>query len=475
MTTTAEHAAEAKKLGGILETKTAELEAFTDLGVKVEEDANGEFKGLVINQEDAVKARALLGECTELKQAISDHENLAGLREFLNGSPGQQGSVQTHSGPGWDGTEYKTVGDKVTDSDSWKEWKETGFKDGKSRSIQLEGTSLFIERKRMAALGLEVKDIYTARGGQFTSPAFGHTDNHGIVQPNRRTQRVRDLLQVGTTTANLIEFIRVTGFTNGAAPVAQRADSGGVWVDDFTAAGTQFMLKPESDLEFTPDSTPVRLLAHTIRAHRTVLDDEPRLQGIIDSEMLYGLQLTEDAQLLTGDGTDGGLVGLLNTEGIQVYNQRTDGGTPGTGNVIERKSEAIRRSLTLVLLAYYESTGVVVSPLDWEDIELEKDRQGRPILVTNIAIGAQKQVWRMPVTDTPALAQGHFVTGAFGIGARVWDRMQASVDISTEDRDNFIRNAVTIRAEERLAIEVQRPESFVHGRFYGDINYTATS
>jgi HK97 family phage major capsid protein len=473
MTTATEHAAEAKKLGGILETKTAELDQFTDLGVKVEEGPNGEFKGLVINPEDAEKARKLLGECTELKQAIVDHETAAGLREFLNGSPGTLGNVAVQSGPGWDGTEYKTVGDKVTDSETWAEWKESGFKDGKSRSIQLEGTSLFIERKRMSMLGIEVKDIYTARGGQFTAPAFGHTDNHGIVQPARRSQRVRDLLQVGTTTANLIEFIRVTGFTNGAAPVSQRADGSGNWVDDFTGSGTQFMLKPESDLEFTPDSTPVRLLAHTIRAHRTVLDDEPRLQGIIDTEMLYGLQLSEDAQLLTGDGTDGGLIGLLNTEGIQVYNQRTNGGSPGVGAVTERKSEAIRRSLTLVLLAYYESTGVVVSPLDWEDIELEKDKDGRPILVTNIAMGAQKQVWRMPVTETPALAQGHFVTGAFGIGARVWDRMQASVDISTEDRDNFVRNAVTIRAEERLALEVQRPEAFVHGRFYGDIDYTA--
>ena len=48
---------------------------------------------------------------------------------------------------------------------------------------------------------------------------------------------------------------------------------------------------------------------------------------------------------------------------------------------------------------------------------------------------------------------------------QIFDRDDASVTISTEDRDNFVTNRVTLLAEERLALAVYRPESFVYGDF----------
>ena len=65
----------------------------------------------------------------------------------------------------------------------------------------------------------------------------------------------------------------------------------------------------------------------------------------------------------------------------------------------------------------------------------------------------------LPVIDTTAVEEGEFLVGNFQMAAMLWDREDAVVDISTEDRDNFIKNMVTIRAEERLALTVYRPSA----------------
>jgi len=195
----------------------------------------------------------------------------------------------------------------------------------------------------------------------------------------------------------------------------------------------------------------VRTIAHWEPAHRNALDDIAQLQGIVNNELLYGLRLAEDAQILNGTGTGEDILGVLNTPGIQGHTRA--GG--------DNYADAIRRAMTKSFLSYYEPTGVVVHPVDWEGIELLKSTTGQYLLATNVAIGATKQVWRLPVVDTPAMAEGTALVGAFGIGATMYDRMAANIRIAEQHADLFVRNAVVILAEERVALAVKRPESFV--------------
>ena len=293
-------------------------------------------------------------------------------------------------------------------------------------------------------------DIYSAMPTGDIATGFGTIERDSMVTPPTRTRRVRDLFPARTTTAAVIEYFRMLGFTtpettavNAASSVAQRD-------------GSDFALKPQSSFQFEGHQAPIRTLAHWEAAHRNVLADEPQLRSIIDNELLYGLRLQEDFQILNGDGNGENLLGILNTSGVQTYDH-TAGGVLATDNY----GDAIRRAATLAFLAYYEPSGVVVHPNDWEAMELTKNDQGSYLMAVSMQVGAEARIWRMPVIDTPAIDEGTALVGAFGTGAQIYDREQASIRISEQHSDFFVRNAIVVLAEERLALAVKRPESFV--------------
>lgn len=290
------------------------------------------------------------------------------------------------------------------------------------------------------------KDVYAGTPGtvgDFTAQAV---QRDPMIERNRRQRRVRDLFPVQQTTAATIEFFQVVGFTNNASTVGQR-----------NAGNTAFALKPQSSLSFSSQQSPVRTIANWEAVHRHVLDDEPALRGVINNELLYGLRLQEDVQILTGSGLGDDLLGILNTPGIQSYSWSAGETEP----VPDTMADSIRRAATLAYLAEYQPTGVVVHPFDWEKIELTKNTSGDYLLAVSIALGGEERVWRMPVIDTPAMPEGRALLGAFGIGAQIYDREEANIRVAEQHADFFVRNAIVVLAEERIGLATKRPESFV--------------
>ena len=74
-------------------------------------------------------------------------------------------------------------------------------------------------------------------------------------------------------------------------------------------------------------------------------------------------------------------------------------------------------------------------------------------------------LWGLPVVATNSIAAGTFLTGAFDMGATIWDRWDMAVEVSREHDDFFTKNMVAILCEERLAMTVNRTEAFVAGSF----------
>lgn len=260
----------------------------------------------------------------------------------------------------------------------------------------------------------------------------------GIVVGPEREFTIRDLIMPGRTASNSVEYVRESGFQNMAA-----------------AQAGEGAMKAQSDLSFELKDTPVRTIAHWFRASKQVLSDVPLLQSYINGRAIYGLKYKEEEQILAGDGTGQNLLGLIPQ--ATAFNEalRKAGDT---------KIDTLRRAILQVRVAEYRASAIALNPVDWADIELTKDANGSYIWV-NVQEGGVQRLWKLPVVDSNAVPEGEFLVGAMNIAAQVFDREEAAVEVSTEDGDNFRTNMVTIRAEERLAMAVYRPESFVHGEF----------
>jgi HK97 family phage major capsid protein len=355
----------------------------------------------------------------------------------------------------------KTLGEVFVESPEFKNFAKSG------RLTMDEAFEL--DQQDVSSMGtFDQKDVFTGRlTGAVNPKGFGRVQFDPAVPRQQRQYRVRDLFPVATTSANLIDYFRVLGFSeNGgdgnAGPVRERAAADGTSAPVGDATDT-FGIKPKSNLVFQSAQAPVRTIAHWEAAHRNILADEPQLQSTINNELLYGLALEEDFQLIQGDGTGENLLGVLNQPNTQSYTQATlEAGPPA---VYEPKSDALRRAATKAIIANFAPTGYVVHPYDWEEVELQKDGEGRYMLITNVTVGMESRIWRQPVVETVAMPEGTFVTGSWGFGAQLYDRQVANVRIAEQHADFFIRNAVAVLVEERLAFAMKRPQSFVIGEF----------
>lgn len=265
-----------------------------------------------------------------------------------------------------------------------------------------------------------------------------------LVQPDRqiatlalpmRQLTIRDLVAPGSTSSNALEYAIQTTRTNNAAPVAEGA------------------LKPSSNYAWDLRSFPVRTMAHLVKASRQILDDAPGLQSIIDAEMRYGLAFAEEALLLYGDGTGQNILGIVPQ--ASAYS----GAFAVTG---ETAIDRIRLAMLQGVLALFPMSGTVLNPTDWTKVEMLKDGMGR-YLIGDPQGTVAPRLWGLPVVASLALTAGTFLTGAFKTASQIFDRMAVEVLISTENNDDFEKNMITIRCEERLAFVVKRPGAFVTG------------
>lgn len=258
----------------------------------------------------------------------------------------------------------------------------------------------------------------------------------GIDTAPKQRLFIRDLIAPGRTTSPAIFWVQQTGFTNNAKVVPENTT------------------KPYSDIQFATQITPVTTIAHMFKASKQILDDFAQLQSTIDAEMRYGLKYAEEQEILFGDGSGAHLKGIVPQ--ASKFN-------PAFQVEQQNGIDILRLAMLQAQLARFPASGHVMHFIDWAKIELTKDSLGRYILANPAALTGPT-LWGLPVVATEAQQfVGKFLTGAFNAAAQIFDREDANVVISTENSDDFEKNMISIRCEERLALAVKRPESFIYG------------
>ena len=246
---------------------------------------------------------------------------------------------------------------------------------------------------------------------------------------------VRSLIPQGNTTAGAVEYLRETAFTNNANIVEEGQP------------------KPKSDKTFDAEQAIVRTIAHIFKVSKQTADDLPAVMAMIESNGIYGVQLKEDQQLLNGTGVAPQLTGF-NTVAVAA---------PAAGGTGATLVDAIGAAVFDLAAKGYMPTGTVTNPADWGGVALLKNSQGNYIFANPMDYAANARVWGTSLVQSSNQAAGTFLVGAFQGHSLLLDREQVNVQVAEQNVDDFEKNMLTVRIEERIALLIYTAAAFEKG------------
>ena len=196
-------------------------------------------------------------------------------------------------------------------------------------------------------------------------------------------------------------------------------------------------------------------IAAFIKETDEYIDDAPFLASAINGRLLKYLNLREEAYLLTklkAAGITADTTSWANTAGAQ----------------------AIADLIFGAIMKVQEDSGfaadaILMNPKTWQTLRLGKYSSTNEYIGGGyFADGQGRQIWGVPVylssfvaAPVAGSATGEIFVGSFKACASVVGKGGVSVEATNTDQDDFIKNRMTIRAEERIALAVRRPAGFV--------------
>ena len=265
-----------------------------------------------------------------------------------------------------------------------------------------------------------------------TSPAgavdFATTFDRNVVTAPRIPLVIRDLFGAETISGSTLVYL-VEGAIQGAPAV--------------TAEGAE---KPQIHFaDPTPKTVSLAKIACHIKESDEYIDDYPFLASAINGRLLYELGLVEQNKLVTD---------LLGTSGIQTGSYAANATAADIADAILQAAMDVQNG------SGFDADAIVINPADWYTLRVARDGEQR--YYGGGFFGAQNvpNLWGITVCVSTAVSAGTIIVGAFKTCGSVVSKDGVSVEATNTNEDDFVKNLMTIRAEERLALAVRRPAGF---------------
>lgn len=300
----------------------------------------------------------------------------------------------------------------------------------------------------------QAKAITKARGKMVLDGEFNTRNTIGLGSISGNEAHLNNtalrLQEVVAQPLTIVELINWTPVTESLIPLLK--ESAHNFMADVVPEGET---KPESELNFKVEELTISVIAHWVRVTNQLLNDMPALVAYIRGRMAYGIRLKLEYLVINGNTTS--FSGLLKTGNSIVL--------PALTNPIDTVSAAKAKAFA----SYVPPDAVIMNPEDWSVIERTKGTDGHYIFGSPGAT-VTPVLWGVRVIQSAGMPKGKYWIGNVVMATEGYIREDVAVELSTEDRDNFIKNLVTIRAEMRAAFGVIMPDACVTG----DLDATPT-
>lgn len=423
-----------------LETSVKELEKFAD---------DLDAKGTPPSGEDIAQMKTRMEAIQSLKAQVKNDAELKGevadAKAFLKELSGQDVAPHEREKVTVSGLpmnpQGKTFGEMFVESPAYEEfvgrYAKNGIIPNAAKGIQ---SNPFTADTKALVTGASATSAGAAVRNDLYAPI---TDLIG-----QRELTVADLVTKGSTNSDTVEYVRVTGKTNNAAPTAEATSAGMSAVYNTPDAAQGY--KPESALTLEIVSTAVKTIAHWIPITKRAASDAPQVRTLIDNFLRYGLDEELEDQILNGSGSGENFTGIMNASPLTVGSAGTD---------LDAVVDAIAAIRTT---GRRKPNGLVINPADWYSTGFltAKDSQGNYLVGDpRASVDQLNQLWGLQVVVTEAQTANTALVGDFS-QAVLWEREGVNVMVSDQHSDFFTRNLLAILAERRAAFGVLDDDAF---------------
>jgi HK97 family phage major capsid protein len=362
------------------------------------------------------------------KRMDDQDERIRGLMERSSRAPGSGGGLP----------ELKTLGQQVVESDQFKNMQWNG-------RVQMQTT---IKGRLRPDFTKAATTIIEGGPTQITPPVGAYPIfpyRVGLIPQMFPPLVMRDVVPVmpldGT---NAVEYVRELWTVPTADYQVNEGDK-----------------KAQTGVTYTDYTANVRTIATFVKVSRQMAQDVPFIMSTIQQKLSLFCLLKEDKEILYGDNTAGHLWGIM----PQATKEATFWTPPGTGNTFVSLDE-LNIAATHIENQFYFPNAIILNPTDEAKLEMMKTSFGSYVMSDRFPTqDGIPRVWGLPIVTTPNMNVGDFLVGAFPGQCALFDRETVTVEIAFQNEDDFVRNLITVRAEERVAFAVFVPQAFVCGPF----------